>query len=125
MEKWLLRVTAAALPGPPHWLTQSGLIATDGNLSRDGRHMSVVSTGVDLLERRIVGRIQWGDRAFYDALLCFRSCVSLVSASRLFVDWIQATVQRLTGIIEAQHRKGRRVIQLLRYANRESLDLVH
>ena len=29
------------------------------------------------------------------------------------------------GIIEAQHGKGRRVIGLLRYAKRESLDLLH
>ena len=65
-----------------------GLMATDGNLSRDGRHISVVSKDLDLLEAlrrclglrvaisefqsargRRVGRVQWSHRAFYDALL--------------------------------------------------------
>src|SRR5882724_4821366 len=65
-----------------------GLIATDGNLSRDGRHISVVSKDLDQLEAlrrclglrvaisefqsargRRVGRVQWNHRAFYDALL--------------------------------------------------------
>ncbi len=65
-----------------------GLIATDGNLSRDGRHISVVSKDLDLLEAlrrclglrvaisefqsargRRVGPVQWSHRAFYDALL--------------------------------------------------------
>src|SRR5262245_6872784 len=62
-----------------------GLIATDGNLSPDGRHMTVVSKDYDLLEtlRACLGlnnaitnhskltiayRIQWGDRQFYDWL---------------------------------------------------------
>ena len=81
-----------------------GLIATDGNLSRDGRHMSVVSKDVDLLEtlrrcltlRVAISECQSdGDRS-----------VSLASASRPFIDWVQASVQRLTslnGVIEAQH----------------------
>jgi hypothetical protein len=75
-----------------------GLIATDGNLSRDGRHISVVSKDLDLLEtlRRclglqvsvakfetkrgtVVGRVQWSDRAFYDALLV----IGLTSAKSL------------------------------------------
>ena len=64
-----------------------GLIATDGNLSRDGRHLAVSSQDVDLLEtvRRCLhltasitpcsgtqGRchhIQWSDRTLYDWLL--------------------------------------------------------
>jgi hypothetical protein len=62
-----------------------GLIATDGNLSNDGRHLSVSSQDIDLLETlrhclrldasitRCSGsrcyRIQWGDRTFYDWLL--------------------------------------------------------
>jgi hypothetical protein len=65
-----------------------GLIATDGNLSRDGRHLSVVSKDLDLLETlcrclglRVsistcrskrggtAGRVQWSDRVFYDTLL--------------------------------------------------------
>jgi len=175
-----------------------GLIATDGNLSRDGRHLSVVSKDLDQLEtlRRCLGlrvsisefrtkrgrpaaRVQWSDRAFYKALLTigltpnksltlgrltipdeylpdfFRGCVdgdgsvlvyvdrhhttkneryvyerlyvSLVSASRTFVDWIQSTVQRLTslhGVVEIQQRTGRRPVWLLRYAKRESLALL-
>jgi hypothetical protein len=175
-----------------------GLIATDGNLSRDGRHISVVSKDLDQLKtlRRclglrvsvsefesrhghLAGRVQWSDRAFYKVLLTigltpnkslplgrlaipdeyyadfFRGCiygdgsvlvsidrhhtakneryvyrrlyVSLASASRTFVDWIQSTVQRLTsrrGVIEVQERKGRRPIWLLRYAKRESRHLL-
>ena len=64
-----------------------GLIATDGNLSGDGRHLSVVSKDRDLLEtlRECLNistairphggghgtaglRVQWGDRVFYDWL---------------------------------------------------------
>lgn len=65
-----------------------GLIATDGNLSRDGRHMSVTSKDQDLIETlrrclrlsnsisRIQNRtgnfyhkVQWCDRGLYDWLL--------------------------------------------------------
>jgi transposase-like protein len=64
-----------------------GLIATDGNLSLDGRHLTLVSSDLELLEtaktclgltNRIhrsaahdghVYRLQWGDRGFYDWLL--------------------------------------------------------
>src|SRR5262245_22665126 len=65
-----------------------GLIATDGNLSRDGRHISVVSKDLDQLETlrrclglrvsisefqttrgRLAARVQWSDRAFYKVLL--------------------------------------------------------
>ena len=65
-----------------------GLIATDGNLSGDGRHLSVVSKDRDVLETLRVClniraaitshpgghghsalRVQWGDRHFYDWLL--------------------------------------------------------
>lgn len=64
-----------------------GLIATDGNLSGDGRHLCVTSKDVDLLEtlRQCLGlrpsvaphssgfggrcyHVQWGDRGFYDWL---------------------------------------------------------
>jgi hypothetical protein len=65
-----------------------GLIATDGNLSGDGRHLSLTSIDRDLLEtlrtclhlgaairphggghgRRGL-RVQWGDRQFYDWLV--------------------------------------------------------
>src|SRR6185503_9333918 len=65
-----------------------GLIATDGNLSPDGRHLSVVSKDKDLLEtlrmclniNNLISlttsgaglychRLQWGNRSFYDWLL--------------------------------------------------------
>jgi len=65
-----------------------GLIVTDGNLSKDGRHMCVVSKDIDLLEtlRQCLGlentiaqhrgdwghnayRLQWGNRNFYDWLV--------------------------------------------------------
>lgn len=64
-----------------------GLIATDGNLSKDGRHMTLVSIDYDLLDtvRDCLNidneitinksgygssyRLQWGNRLFYDWLL--------------------------------------------------------
>jgi hypothetical protein len=64
-----------------------GLIATDGNLSPDGRHLAIPSKDFQLLEsfrcclklenrivRRVNGRghiyrLQWGDKSFYDWLL--------------------------------------------------------
>jgi len=65
-----------------------GLIATDGNLSGDGRHLAVASKDRDLLETlrtclnisaaitphgsgfgRAGLRVQWGDRHFYDWLI--------------------------------------------------------
>lgn len=64
-----------------------GVLATDGNLSRDGRHLSIPSKDADLLEslrrcltlqnrisRRVIDsrqiyRLQWGDRQFYKWLL--------------------------------------------------------
>lgn len=64
-----------------------GLIATDGNRSRDGRHLSVVSADRELLETlktclalqnricdkyngdRRCYRLQWSDRVFYDDLV--------------------------------------------------------
>jgi hypothetical protein len=64
-----------------------GVLATDGNLSRDGRHLSIPSKDADLLEslrrcltlqnsisRRVINshqiyRLQWGDRQFYKWLL--------------------------------------------------------
>jgi len=63
-----------------------GLIATDGNLSKDGRHLSVSSQDIELLQtvRRCLAlrasitpcaargpchHIQWGDRTFYEWLL--------------------------------------------------------
>lgn len=64
-----------------------GLIATDGNLSPDGRHLAIPSRDRSLLESirsclgltnrireecpvsRPIYRLQWGDRAFYDWLV--------------------------------------------------------
>jgi len=64
-----------------------GLIATDGNLSKDGRHLTVTSADRDMLETlcaclglenritphmgflRFYYRVQWSDRQFYDWLL--------------------------------------------------------
>lgn len=174
-----------------------GLIATDGNLSRDGRHLTVTSADRDLLEvlraclavtarTKRLGpgsrcyRVQWSDRRLYRWLEgiglspaksrtlgpltipddCFvdfvRGCidgdgsivvyvdryhavkdpryvyerlyVTLVSASRPFLDWIRETVGRLVGtrgsISERSSRRGR-PYWVLRYARRESTRLLH
>lgn len=175
-----------------------GLIATDGNLSGDGRHLSVVSKDRDLLEtlrmclslgadikphRGGYGslglRVQWSDRHFYDWLVgigltpaksltlrplaipddvfadFMRGCVdgdgsvtvyvdryhtdkkeryayerlyvTLVSGSRPFLDWIQATVHRLLsmkGSIVVKRAEGKRALWTLRYAKSESIELL-
>ena len=175
-----------------------GVIATDGCLVRDGRHLTVVSKDIELLETmrrclqisaRITSgsgfthescrRLQWSDRTLYDWLLgvglmpakslrlgpidvpdhlfrdFLRGCidgdgsivtyvdrynarkspayvytrlfVSIVSASPRFIEWLQATVQRLFGL--RGHRTVRRSEQhsdlwRLRYAKGESLALL-
>lgn len=172
-----------------------GLIATDGNLSRDGRHLAIPSVDLDVLEtlRSCLGlhnrisrgvknhiyRLQWGDRPFYNRLLSIgltpaksltlgplavpdeyfpdfvRGCidgdgsvlvytdryhaakneryvyerlyVSLVSASRLFLDWIHARIGALVqidGDISEQRKAGRRSLWRLRYAKAESIRLI-
>lgn len=174
-----------------------GLIATDGNLSSDGRHLSIVSKDIALLEtvrhclhltNRITPstgglgrchRVQWSDRVFYDWLLglgltpaksltlgpldipeqyfadFFRGCVdgdgtvlvytdryhtlkseayvyerlyvSLVSASRPFLEWNQTMVSRLAGLngaIEINREDGRRPMWTLRYSKGESIRLI-
>ena len=177
-----------------------GLIATDGNLSRNGRNLSITSKDLDLLEtvracldlRTPVSpvkggygttcyRVQWGDRRFYHWLVgigltpaksltlgplaipdehfadFLRGCidgdgcivvytdryhttkdtryvyerlyVSLYSASRPFVEWIQTTVHRLVGVsgtINTNTKGGpdRRPISALRYAKAESIRLI-
>ena len=56
-----------------------------------------------------------------------RLFVSIVSASPRFLQWIQRTVQRLrghTGDLTVAHRPNRRDIWRLRYAKRESLELL-
>jgi len=171
-----------------------GLIATDGNLSRDRRHLAIPSIDRDLLEslRECLGltncisqtkngngfiyRLQWGDRRFYEWLLSigltpaksltlgpllvpdeyfadfFRGCidgdgsvlvytdryhtrkneryvyerlyVSLVSASRPFVEWAQRSVLRITGLkgtISVRSPKGHNPLWRLRYAKAESI----
>jgi hypothetical protein len=70
----------------PHVAYAVGLIATDGNLSKDGRHLALSSIDRPLIEsaRRCLGldnaigvstknghliyRLQWGNRTFYDWL---------------------------------------------------------
>lgn len=172
-----------------------GLIATDGNLSQDGRHLAIPSKDLDLLEslRRCLGldnritrhglghhhRLQWGDRHFYTWLTSigltprksltlgpiavpdeyfadfYRGCidgdgsittyvdrhndhlkptyvytrlyVSIVSASPQFVEWLRATVRRLSGLSgELTVRKSpvHNDLWRLRYAKRESLALL-
>jgi hypothetical protein len=172
-----------------------GLIATDGCLSRDGRHVTVSSKDTDLLEtlRQCLGlrasvtpygagsrchHVQWSDRRFYDWLVgiglspaksltlgrlsipdahfadFFRGCIdgdgsivvyvdryhaakneryvyqrlylSLVSASRPFVDWIRATLQQLITVDGsiAMQRHRPRLVYVLRYAKHESLRLL-
>lgn len=173
-----------------------GLLATDGNLSKDGRHLTVTSADPDLLDVlraclalqgpvRQVGsrgrchRVQWSDRCFYRwiesiglspaksrsiGLLAIpdqyfadfaRGCidgdgsivvyvdryhcgkdpryvyerlyVTLVSASRLFVDWFRATLFRLIdirGSISERVSRSGRPYWVLRYARRESSRLL-
>jgi hypothetical protein len=170
-----------------------GLIATDGNLSRQ-RRLSITSKDVDLLEdvkrhlklTNVIGtvqgskgrcsRLQWGDRFFYgwltevgltpaksltlgpllipDAYFAdfFRGCidgdgsvfvytdryhtrkderyiyqrlyVSLVSASRPFIEWTQRCVLRLAGVkgrMTVRSSKGHNPLWKLRYAKAESI----
>jgi hypothetical protein len=171
-----------------------GLIATDGNLSRDGRHLAIPSKDYDLLAtlrqclqlrshitvarnaHGVVYRLQWSDRTFYDWLLAigltpaksltlrpllipdeyfadfFRGCVdgdgsvlvytdryhtnkkpcyvyerlyvSLVSASRQFLEWAQGSVLRLAqvrGTINIRSKTGANPVWALRYAKAESI----
>lgn len=171
-----------------------GVIATDGNLSSDRRHLAIPSIDRDLLEtirdclgvdNRItqqkstsgfIHRLQWSDRALYDWLLTigltpaksltlrpllipdeyfvdfFRGCidgdgsivvytdryhaarreryiyerlyVSLVSASAPFIEWVQHSVHRLTGLhgaVDVRATRGHHPLWRLRYAKAESL----
>ena len=183
-----------------HWTSARayaiGLLATDGNLSKDGRHLSVTSADPDLLDVlraclaleakvRQVGprgrcyRVQWSDRQLYRWVESLglspaksrslgplnipdryfadfaRGCidgdgsivvyvdryhsetnplyvyerlyVTLVSASRPFVDWFRASLFRLLGIhgsvAERTSRSGR-PYWVLRYARGESKRLL-
>jgi hypothetical protein len=176
-----------------------GIIATDGNLSGDGRHLSVTSKDKALLEtlrtclrltnaitRTLSGsgrpylRLQWGDSRLVENLQSigltpaksltlgalgvpdaffadfFRGCIDgdgsilvytdryhtrtkaayvyerlavrLVSASPAFIEWVQATAQRLLGVAGARicrpQRAGRAPQWLLQYGKRESLVLL-
>lgn len=177
-----------------------GLIATDGNLSRDGRHLTMTSVDIDLLQtfRACLGlkveiatypgtlnawvhRLQWGDRAFYKWLLSIgllpakslrlgpllipdefyadflRGCIdgdgsiitytdayntfknpayiytrlfiTLVSASRPFLDWVYSSVARLQNlrgaIVRTGARPGRNPVWSLKYAKRDSIRLLN
>lgn len=173
-----------------------GLLATDGNLSKDGRHLTVTSADPDLLDvlraslalqapvrqagpRGRCYRVQWSDRCFYrwiegvglspaksrslgplaipdqyfadfargcidgdgsivvyvDRYHCGKNAryvyerlyVTLVSASRPFVDWFRATLSRLIGIrgsISERVSRAERPYWVLRYARRESSRLL-
>src|SRR5438445_6345630 len=175
-----------------------GLIAMDGNLSPDGRHLMVRSKDRDMLEtlrgclgltNRITatsnGRgghyhtLQWSDRAFYLWLMdvgltpaksltlaalsipdeyfpdFFRGCidgdgsirvytdryhaskceryvyerlyVSIVSASRAFIEWLCTTVSRLTGVtgsLTVRHTPGAQPLWMRRYSKAESIRLI-
>jgi hypothetical protein len=59
--------------------------------------------------------------------VCTRLYVSLVSASRPFLEWIQATVDRLLSLKSGLHTKQRperRPVWVLRYSTRASARLV-
>ena len=176
-----------------------GLIATDGNLSKNGRTVSVTSKDLEILETvrscldlrtrmsPVTGgygttcyRVQWSDRHFYHWLVGIgltpaksltlgplaipdefladfvRGCidgdgctlvytdryhtardaryvyerlyVSLYSASRPFLEWVQATVHRSLGIAgtinNSNKGQNRRSIFALRYAKAESIRLI-
>src|SRR5881409_493926 len=175
-----------------------GLIATDGNLSPDGRHLVVRSKDRDMLEtlRRCLGltnavtltsngrggrihTLQWSDRSFYLWLLdigltpaksltlrplavpdeyfadFFRGCidgdgsvrvytdryhvpkneryvyerlyVSIVSASRAFIEWFNATILRLTGAagsLTVRCKAGTHPLWQLTYAKAKSIRLI-
>ena len=56
-----------------------------------------------------------------------RLYVSLVSASRPFLEWVRANTRRLVGVSGAVHHsngKGQHPVWALRYAKRESLRLL-
>ena len=169
-----------------------GLLATDGNLSRDGRHLTVTSADPDLLDVlraclalqanvRQVGpqgrcyRVQWSDRCLYEWVESIglspaksrtlgaltipdeyfadfaRGCidgdgsivvyvdryhsakdaryvyerlyVTLVSASRTFVDWFRASLLRFVGIrgsISERMSRAGRPYWVLCHSRRES-----
>lgn len=184
---------------PVHWSAAVawavGVIATDGNLGRDRRHLTIVSKDLDFLNDlrrelrvrpriggyrngpgRICYRLQWSDARQHAWLRqigltpaksltlgpvavpddyfadFFRGCidgdgsivtytdryntvknptyvytrlyVSLVSASHRFVEWLRATVHRITGAsgsLKVRRTDGRNDIWCLRYAKAESL----
>lgn len=175
-----------------------GVIATDGNLSPDGRHLVVRSKDRDMLETlqrclALTSRIslvsngrgstyyslQWSDRVFYLWLLdigltpaksltlgqvsvpneyfrdFFRGCidgdgsvrvymdryntrkneryvyerlyVSIVSASRVFIEWLQATVIRHTGVsgsLTVRRKAGANPVWKLAWAKAKSIRLI-
>lgn len=191
------------LTAPQHgWSSQLawaiGLIATDGNLSPDRRHIVVRSKDLDMLEtlRRCLGlnnriasasngrggrihTFQWSDRVFYRWLLeigltpaksltlgplaipdeyfadFFRGCidgdgsvrvyidryhapknnryvyerlyVSIVSASQVFIEWLNTTVCRLTdvqGSLTVRRKRGAHSLWKLSYAKAKSIQLI-
>lgn len=177
-----------------------GLIVTDGNLSKDGRHLSLVSKDYNLLKvaRDCLGidnairphkgglghdiyHLQWGDRNFYDWLLgigllpakslrlgrltipddyladFMRGCIDgdgtilaytdryniykgksysnerllikLVSASQIFMEWLQQSIARVTGaqgalILAKTRYPNYAPLWILKYAKHESIRLL-
>ena len=66
--------------------------------------------------------VKKNDRYIYERLY-----ISIVSASRLFVEWLRHTVSRLTGLtgsITVRRSNGRRPIWRLRYAKAQSIRLI-
>lgn len=186
---------AASLEWRPELAYALGLMATDGNLSSDRRHITFVSKDLDLVQtfRKCLGvtsqtrptrsrrggtnhRVQWCNRRVYDWFIgvgltpaksltlgplavpdaffadFFRGCidgdgsvlvytdryhsakkehyvyerlyVSIVSASQAFIEWLQMTASRLTGVagsITVARKQGRNPIWKLSYAKAESL----
>ncbi len=213
VRRWLDKLGISSRPRGPrvlpeadnprcHWSASTayavGLLTTDGNLSSDGRHITLTSKDYDLLETlrtclnldnaitpqagsaEPVYRVQFSDRRFYDWLIgiglmsakskqlgmlnvpdeyfadftrgCFdgdgyihtytdryntfknekyvyeRLFVSLVSASRAFVEWLQGRLTQRLGIggaiLEHKPRAGYSPLWVLKYAKYDSIRLL-
>ncbi len=119
-----------------------GLMATDGNISGRKGQLSLVSKephhGATRGARRAFRRLlSWLHRPRVHRQISRREeralrvraslNVSLVSASRRFLDWIRTSIRRLAGVSGAIHSSGgrsQRPIWALRYAKAESIRLL-
>lgn len=172
----------------PDFAYAIGLIATDGCLSNDGRHIDLTSKDKEQLlnyckalkiDTKITykfsasgqkyGRIQFGDIVFYNFLLsigltpsksktipklqipnyyfdflrgcfdgdgCFYSYfdprwrnsfmfyVTFVSASKIFIDWIRKENKYFCGVVGHISKDGKGSTYQLKYAKKESLELI-